>query len=67
MGIIQNTLSYVHVIFGFAGLLAFWIPVFAKKGGNTHVRYGKVFQWCAYTVLASAGVAIVLRTTDAIQ
>jgi hypothetical protein len=47
-------LRYIHIVIGFAGLAAFWVPVFAKKGGRVHLFFGKVFVWCVYGVAASA-------------
>jgi len=51
----------IHVVFGFAGLAAFWIPIFARKGAATHVRFGKIFVWSAYIVLAGAALALANR------
>jgi len=45
-----------HIVAGFVGLSAFWIPLFSKKGGRRHVRFGKLFAWCAYVVTLSAVV-----------
>ncbi|MDJ0701028.1 MAG: hypothetical protein QNJ07_14335 [Woeseiaceae bacterium] len=61
MELIGEGARFVHVIFGFAGLAAFWIPIFAKKGATNHVRFGKVFVWSAYAVLAGAAIVIALR------
>ena len=47
----------LHVATGFVGLVAFWVPVFARKGGRTHVRAGRVFTYCAYVVTLSAVTA----------
>jgi len=55
---------FVHVLFGAIGLIAFWIPVFAKKGAVNHVRFGKVFVWSAYIVLGFAAVALLARVAD---
>lgn len=49
-----DLLILVHVATGFVGLAAFWVPVFARKGGRTHVRAGRVFVYCAYVVTLSA-------------
>ena len=49
-----DILILVHVATGFVGLAAFWVPVFARKGGRTHVRAGRVFVYCAYVVTLSA-------------
>ncbi len=55
---------YIHVFFGALGLVAFWVPIFAKKGAANHVRYGRIFVWSAYVVLAAAAIALISRTTD---
>lgn len=49
---------WVHVVFGFTGLAAFWVPIFAKKGAANHVRFGRIFVWSAYVVLAGAALAL---------
>lgn len=54
---------FIHVAFGATGLIAFWVPVFARKGAKVHVTAGKVFVWCAYVVLAAAALALLSRTT----
>ena len=41
---------YSHVVVGTIGLVAFWIPVFARKGSRLHIRAGKLFVWCGYFV-----------------
>jgi len=46
-----------HIIVGFAGLVLFWVPVFAKKGGRLHVACGRLFAWCAYIVGATSVVS----------
>lgn len=53
---------FVHVAFGAIGLIAFWVPVFTRKGAVNHVRFGKIFVWSAYVVLAAAAVALLSRT-----
>ena len=53
---------FVHVFFGVIGLTAFWVPVFARKGANVHVKAGKVFVWSAYIVLGAAALALTIRT-----
>ena len=52
-----DTLILAHVATGFVGLVAFWVPVFARKGGRTHVRAGRVYVYCAYVVTLSAVTA----------
>ncbi len=56
-----DVLILAHVATGFVGLVAFWIPVFARKGGRVHVQAGRVFTYCAYVVTLSAVTASVGR------
>ena len=55
--VLFDVLVGVHVATGFVGLAAFWVPVFARKGGRAHVRAGRVYTWCAYVVTLSAVTA----------
>lgn len=48
-----------HAVFGFIGLAAFWVPIFSKKGARRHVAFGKIFLYCAYVVLGSAGISVI--------
>ena len=57
MTLILNCVVVAHVIAGFVGLAAFWIPVFARKGGVSHKRFGAVYANCAYLVTGSAVIA----------
>ncbi len=52
-----NVLVLAHIATGFIGLAAFWIPLFARKGGRVHVQAGRVFTYCAYVVTVSAVTA----------
>ena len=59
MASVLQALVWIHVAAGFVGIAAFWFPVLSRKGGATHVRFGKVFYWCAYVVtLTAIAVAI---------
>ena len=51
----------IHVVAGFVGLAAFWVPVFARKGGRAHVRAGRVYAYSAYVVTLSAVTASAWR------
>lgn len=62
MDMLREISRWSHVVFGFVGLVAFWFPVFAKKGGRLHVRAGKVFTACGYGVTASAFLSCGLLT-----
>ncbi len=60
--VIHLGLRWTHIVFGFVGLLIFWAPIFLKKGGDYHVRLGRVFVWCArvvgFSALLSCGWAL---------
>lgn len=51
----------IHIVFGTVALIAFWVPVFARKGAALHTKAGKVFVWSAYVVLAAAALALLGR------
>ena len=59
-----NALVFLHIVAGFIGLAAFWVPVFAKKGGRAHVRFGRVYTWCAYVVTLTAVVVSLGRVAS---
>ena len=49
----------LHVAAAFVGLVAFWIPIFSRKGGRVHVRVGWVF---ASMLLIVSFTALVLAS-----
>ena len=57
LSLAMSALILAHVATGFVGLAAFWIPLFARKGGRVHVQAGRVFTYCAYVVTLSAVTA----------
>lgn len=61
MDTLINVIVWVHIAFGGVGLVAFWFPVFARKGARLHRVAGQVFRWSAYGVLSAAGITVILR------
>ncbi|MDX1626082.1 MAG: hypothetical protein R3323_06180 [Wenzhouxiangellaceae bacterium] len=57
---------WLHIVAGFAGLAAFWIPVFVRKGGELHRYAGRVFRYSAFVVLTAAGLAVLGRIGHAL-
>jgi len=47
----------IHVLAGITGLAAFWTPALARKGGQTHVRIGRIF-YNATGAVALTGLAM---------
>ena len=62
MDLLREISRWSHVIIGFTGLVAFWFPVFARKGGPLHRKAGTVFVICGYFVTASAALSCGLIT-----
>ncbi|MFT5098897.1 MAG: hypothetical protein ACI9HY_001011 [Planctomycetaceae bacterium] len=61
MDFLVDGIRWVHVSAGFVGLAAFWVPIFAHKGGINHRFFGKIFKYCAYIVLGGAMLSVVLH------
>ena len=55
-------LVMIHIVIGAFGLVAFWVPVFGRKGGVNHRRWGRWFAWAmlANGVLAAGMAACTL-------
>lgn len=58
---------WIHIVFGFIGLAAFWVPVFTRKGAAAHRYAGKVFRWSAFVVLGAAGFAVIGNAIEALS
>jgi hypothetical protein len=43
----------IHVLAGIIGFAAFWTPAIARKGGDTHVRFGRIFYNAACVVVVT--------------
>ncbi len=51
----------IHIVAGFVGLIAFWIPLFAKKGSINHKRIGKIFINAGYIVVWAGAISISIK------
>jgi hypothetical protein len=61
MAALHDLLRVTHIAFGVVGLLAFWVPAFARKGQRLHVNAGRVFAWTGYVVIATAIFTAAIR------
>jgi hypothetical protein len=43
-----------HIVTGAVGLFAFWVPLIARKGGDSHRVWGRVFGW---SMLSTGAIA----------
>ena len=66
MGMLESALRWTHIVAGFGGLVAFWVPVVVRKGSLPHRRFGQVFKYCGYAVVASALTAVTLEVGGAL-
>lgn len=64
MEYLMDGIRWVHVVAGFTGLAAFWVPILTRKGGVNHRKFGKVFKYCAYVVLFGAMASVTLHLAD---
>ncbi len=55
-----DALVAIHIVTGSIGLVSFWVPVAARKGGPNHARFGRVFT---YSMLVTGGVAACIALT----
>ena len=60
MSTLHSTLVYGHIVAGTIALILFWIPALARKGGNWHVRIGRIYVIAMYAVAVTAFVASLL-------
>jgi hypothetical protein len=61
MSLLLDVNRWIHVVFGFLGLAAFWVPILTRKGAKQHRRFGRVFRYSAMVVITAAGISITLH------
>ena len=66
MPALYHILLIIHVAAGVVGLIAFWIPLFARKGGRLHIRAGWVFATALLVVSLTAATTAVWTLLDPI-
>lgn len=57
---IFKILVAMHIVSGSVGLVSFWVPVAARKGGGLHRRWGRVF---VHSMLVTGCVAVGISAT----
>ncbi|NKB87639.1 MAG: hypothetical protein GKS06_05410 [Acidobacteria bacterium] len=61
MDLLIEANRWFHIIVGFTGLAAWWVPVLTKKGGKQHVFFGKLFALSAYIIGTTALAGVSMR------
>ncbi|MGI9617010.1 MAG: hypothetical protein ACR2QO_29105 [Acidimicrobiales bacterium] len=57
-------LRLIHIGFGFAVLVLFWIPISSRKGGRTHRSSGQLYLWLGRVVVATAIISCLWAQID---
>ncbi|MFQ3250976.1 MAG: hypothetical protein ACI9O6_002816 [Glaciecola sp.] len=52
----HSTLFILHILFGTAALILFWVPLFTEKGKLNHVKFGRYYKNTMYTVAGSGAL-----------
>jgi hypothetical protein len=60
----HSSLFILHILFGTAALILFWVPLFTEKGKLNHVKFGQYFKNTMYTV-AGTGALMALMVLAA--
>lgn len=60
---IFHSLVSLHIVTGALGLIIFWVPIFARKGGGAHKVWGSRFVWL---MLITGTVAVGISTTTVV-
>lgn len=66
METLDRILLLSHIFVGTISLIIFWIPVFVKKGGKTHVLVGKAYCYCMWYVLVTAVILSIINIIQGI-
>jgi hypothetical protein len=64
---LHHVSRYSHITLGFIGLVLFWVPIIAFKGGRVHRFSGKVFALIALWVGSTGVLGSVWAVTDPIS
>ena len=54
MHTVHAGLLALHIATGTVAIIAFWLPILARKGGPLHVRAGQFYVWAMYAVSFTA-------------
>lgn len=52
----HSSLFFLHIVFGTAALILFWVPLATKKGQLQHTKFGRAYRNVMYCVAATGAV-----------
>ncbi len=62
---LDKVLLGIHIAAGFSSLACFLIPLFVKKGGDWHIRTGKIYVFAMWIVVTTAAILSVINLIEA--
>lgn len=66
MHVLHSFLLKAHIGVGALALVAFWLPIVARKGSVNHKKFGRLFVWCMSIVAGSAIIISIMVLIDPI-
>jgi hypothetical protein len=60
MTYIHSILFILHILFGTAALILFWVPIFTQKGKLNHVKFGRYYANSMYTVAGTGALMAIM-------
>ena len=60
MTYLHSTLFFVHILFGTAALILFWVPICTKKGQLNHKKFGRAYRNIMYAVAGSGSAMAII-------
>jgi hypothetical protein len=60
---IYEIVKIIHIICGFLALSTGLVPMFAAKGGKTHIFWGRIYYWAMFGVFITTVIFFVLYPT----
>ncbi len=60
MQLIHQLSFYLHILFGSAALVLFWLPIASAKGSLDHKKFGRFYHATMYAVAATGAVMAVI-------
>lgn len=60
MTYLHSSLFILHIIFGSAALILFWVPMYTKKGQLNHKKFGRYYRNVMYAVAGTGAIMAAL-------
>jgi len=61
---LKSIILIIHIAAGTISLITFWIPVLVKKGGDLHIKVGKIYVYLMWVVVITAVLLSLINLYD---